>query len=326
MLCIALLILVSYLIISSAEKVFYPISLRAKTALDKLNNSYERTLKENEELKTQNKSLERSVQETIALYDITKDICKTLDEEEMFNILKDRMSRYIKVDDCRFVKSEDELTGYSHDKALELSIDKMRVGYLVASNVRDEDSEKFNIIAQQFLVGMKRSLLYKKVQDLAITDGLTQAFSRRYFMGRFEEELKRSKKFKLKLSFLMIDIDHFKEFNDHYGHLVGDAILREVSRTIKDNIRQVDFMGRYGGEELSVALTDTDKKQACLAAERIRAAVESESIHAYDENLRSTVSIGISSFPDDASEVKSLIDKADKALYQAKQSGRNRVC
>jgi diguanylate cyclase (GGDEF)-like protein len=85
-------------------------------------------------------------------------------------------------------------------------------------------------------------------------------------------------------------------------------------------------MGSYGGEELSIVLTDTDKEQARLAAERIRAAVESESIHVYDENLRATVSTGISSFPDDAAEVKSLIDKADKALYLAKQQGRNRVC
>ncbi|MGA2775549.1 MAG: GGDEF domain-containing protein [Candidatus Omnitrophota bacterium] len=159
-----------------------------------------------------------------------------------------------------------------------------------------------------------------------MTDGLTQIFSRRYFMDRFEEELKRSKRFKLELSFLMIDIDRFKEYNDRYGHLVGDAILREVSRSIKDNIRQVDFMGRYGGEELSIVLTDTDKEQARIAAERIRAAVDSESIHVYDENLRATVSIGISSFPDDALEVKSIIDKADKALYSAKQQGRNRVC
>jgi diguanylate cyclase (GGDEF)-like protein len=209
---------------------------------------------------------------------------------------------------------------------LPLNIDKIKIGYLAARNVKEEDKDKFNILAQQFLVGMKRSLLYKRVQELAITDSLTQLFSRRYFLERFEEELKRSKKFKLMLSFLMIDIDRFKEFNDRYGHLVGDAILREVSRTIKENTRQVDFMGRYGGEELSIVLTDTDKKQAYFAAERIRAAVESELMHVYDEDLKATISIGISSFPDDALEVKTLIEKADKALYLAKQQGRNRIC
>ncbi|MFA5276618.1 MAG: GGDEF domain-containing protein, partial [Candidatus Omnitrophota bacterium] len=285
MLCIILLIITSSLLIFTVNKLFYGFLLKEETNLLKLNASFEKLSEGNEGLKAQNEFLEKTVQETIALYDITKDICKTLDENEMFNILQDRMSKYIKVDACKFIKSEEELKSYSHDTALELKIDKIKIGYLAAKNVREEDREKFNILAQQFLVGMKRSLLYQKVQELAITDGLTQVFSRRYFMDRFEEELKRSKRFKLELSFLMIDIDRFKEFNDRYGHLVGDAILREVSRTIKENIRQVDFMGRYGGEELSIVLTDTDKEQARLAAERIRAAVESESIHVYDENL-----------------------------------------
>jgi len=326
MLCIILLAIITFLIIVAANKLSFALLLKEKNDLLKLNSSFEKLLRNDEELKIQNNDLENSVQETIALYDITKDICKTLEEKEMFAILQDRMSKYIKVDSCKFVKSEEDLKNYCHDTALELNIDKIRIGYLAAKNVLEEDKEKFNILAQQFLVGMKRSLLYQKVQELAITDGLTQLFSRRYFMERFEEELRRSKKFKLMLSFLMIDIDRFKEYNDRYGHLVGDAILREVSRTIKDNIRQVDFMGRYGGEELSVVLTDTGKEQACFAAERIRAAVESELIHVYDENLRATVSIGISSFSADAVEAKKLIERADKALYQAKEEGRNRVC
>ena len=326
MLCIISLLIVTIFIILTANKLFFGLFVKEKVELLKLDNSFERLLNNDEELKTQNKILEKSVQETIALYDITKDICRTLDEKEMFAIFLDRMSKYIKVDSCKFIKSEEDLKSYEHDMVLPLSIDKIKIGYLAARNVKEEDKEKFNILAQQFLVGMKRSLLYQKVQELAITDGLTQLFSRRYFLERFEEELKRSKKFKLVLSFLMIDIDRFKEFNDHYGHLVGDAILREVSKTIKENTRQVDFMGRYGGEELSVVLTDTDKKQARFAAERIRAAVESELIHVYDEDLKATISIGISSFPDDALEVKTLIEKADKALYQAKQQGRNRVC
>jgi diguanylate cyclase (GGDEF)-like protein len=326
MLCIILLVIVTLFIILTANKLFYGLFVKEKVELLKLDNSFERLSNSDEQLKTQNKILEKTVQETIALYDITKDICKTLDEDEMFAIFLDRMSKYIKVDSCKFIKSEEDLKSYEHDMVLPLNIDKIKIGYLAARNVKEEDKEKFNILAQQFLVGMKRSLLYQKVQELAITDGLTQLFSRRYFLERFEEELKRSKKFKLVLSFLMIDIDRFKEFNDRYGHLVGDAILREVSKTIKENTRQVYFMGRYGGEELSVVLTDTDKKQARFAAERIRAAVESELIHVYDEDLKATISIGISSFPDDALEVKTLIEKADKALYQAKQQGRNRVC
>jgi hypothetical protein len=176
MLCIILLIIISFFITFTLNKLFYGLSLKEKSSLSKLNASFEKLLKDNEELKTQNEYLEKSVQETIALYDITKDICKTLDEKEMFNILQERMSKYIKVDACKFIKSEEELENYSHDTALELKIDKIRIGYLAAKNVREEDSEKFNILAQQFLVGIKRSLLYQRVQELAITDGLTQIF------------------------------------------------------------------------------------------------------------------------------------------------------
>ena len=124
----------------------------------------------------------------------------------------------------------------------------------------------------------------------------------------------------------MVDIDHFKTFNDRYGHLVGDAILRSISDRIKENIRQVDLIGRYGGEEFSVILTETDKEGALLAAERIRRAVEANDINIYDESLKISVSIGIAVFPGDAVRPETLIEKADRALYQAKQTGRNKVC
>ena len=124
----------------------------------------------------------------------------------------------------------------------------------------------------------------------------------------------------------MLDIDHFKEYNDKYGHLVGDAILKEVAGTIKESIRQVDSVGRYGGEEFLIILTETDKNGARFAAERIRQAVESKRIKVYDEDLKATVSIGIATFPEDAEETQALIEKADKSLYRAKQTGRNRIC
>jgi diguanylate cyclase (GGDEF)-like protein len=124
----------------------------------------------------------------------------------------------------------------------------------------------------------------------------------------------------------MIDVDNFKSFNDQYGHLVGDAILREVARVIKETIRSMDFIGRYGGEELCIVLAETDKDQALLAAERIRQAVEGRSIRVYDEVMKVTISIGLSTYPKDAQTDKSLIEKADKALYKAKLSGKNKVC
>jgi len=292
----------------------------------RLAKEYENLTFENNSLKTANLRLEKSVEETIALFNITKEICKSLEEENIFSFFKEHIKDYVEAGDCRFIKEEAELEQYKNYTVMPLLINQNSLGYLIVDGIKETDKDKFFILAQQFLVGLKRALLYKKVQELTITDGLTKVFSRRYFLDRFSEELERSKKFKHSLSFLMIDLDHFKEFNDNYGHLVGDAILREVTRTIKESIRQIDFMGRYGGEEISVVLTETDKDQARFAAERIRQAVESRRVTAYDEQLQVTVSIGISMFPGDAHEPPELIDKADEALYLAKQSGRNKIC
>jgi diguanylate cyclase (GGDEF)-like protein len=200
------------------------------------------------------------------------------------------------------------------------------MGYLVVDGLRDADKEKFYILSGQFLLGIKRAILYQEVQELAIIDSLTSISNRRYYLERFKEELERSKKFNYKFSCLLIDIDYFKNYNDRYGHIVGDAILRELAKTIQENVRQIDLLGRYGGEEFSIILSETDKDAAGLAAERIRQAIENKRIRAYDEELKITVSIGISTFPFDGKDIKTLLDKADAALYRAKELGRNRIC
>lgn len=282
--------------------------------------------KNNRLLRSSNQKLESDAERTIALYDITKDICKSLEGEKVFSAFKEKISSYMKVDECVLLNPDEDITKYSGYTVLALDVYKKTVGFLAARGIRSEDTDKFHILAQQFLLGYKRTLLYKEVQELTITDTLTHVFTRRYFMERFTEELSRSKKFKLRLSFLMIDIDHFKDFNDRYGHLVGDAILQDVTRSIKETIRQIDLIGRYGGEEICIILTETDKEQAGFAAERIRRAIEQKVIRAYDEELKATISIGISTYPADAHETKSLIEKADQALYLAKQAGRNRIC
>ena len=321
----ALILLTIFLYIRLKKRLARGL-LKHKNIYERLKDEYDNLVKENAKLKTGNSILEQSAEETIALYDITKDICKTLDEDGIFNIFRERINRYIKIGDCRFLKSGADLTQYKGYTVLPLMMHNQAIGYLVACDIKEEDGDKFHILANQFLSGLKRVLLYQKVQELTIIDGLTQIFNRRYFLERFDEEMKRAKKFKLKFSFLMVDIDHFKDYNDQHGHLVGDAILRELAKTIKETIRQIDFMGRYGGEELSIILSETDKAKARFAAERIRQAIESKNITVYDEDLKVTVSIGVSTFPDDARDAKVLIDRADGALYIAKQTGRNRIC
>lgn len=326
MLNLAVLILLTAFLYIFVKKALYKNFLEQKNNCLHLQAELEKLSGQNAALKADNANLERAVEETIALYDITKDICKTLDEEEVFSIFRERINRYIGIGHCTFLTSQADLLEYQGHTVLPLTIHKNSIGYLVASDIKEKDKDKFHILAQQFLVGIKRALLYQKVQELTITDSLTQVFSRRYFLERFAEEIKRSEKFKRCFSFLMVDIDHFKSYNDRYGHLVGDAILREITKTIKENIRQIDFIGRYGGEELSIILAETERDEVYYAAERIREAVESRTITVYDESLKVTISIGVSAFPTDAKEATQLIDKADKALYLAKQTGRNRVC
>lgn len=189
----------------------------------------------------------------------------------------------------------------------------------------EEITSVFSILMTQFALQMQKARLYEEVEKLSITDGLTQVSLRRYFLHRFEEELKRSRHHGLVLSFLMVDIDHFKNYNDKYGHLVGDAVLKEIAKMLREGVREVDFVGRYGGEEFCAMLPETHKKGAYEVAERVRWLVENCHFKAYDEETSLTISIGVSTFPADADTGQELIDKADAALLKAKESGRNRV-
>jgi len=286
------------------------------------------SLKENKQvLDLENTRLNKILVETLALYELTKDICRGLDEEKIFAIFRENLRKHIGIRDCRYLKDSAELIRYKDYLVLPLNTaENQAAGYLAVDGIAEADKEKFGILSQQLLIGLRRAHLYQKVQGMAITDALTQVYCRRYFLERFSEELKRSRNNKLHLCFLMIDLDNFKQFNDRYGHLVGDAILRQVSKTICDMVRQIDFIGRYGGEELAIVLAETDKEQASFAAERIRQAIEALVIKAYDEELKVTVSIGVSAFPDNTDHMRDLIEMADQALYLAKETGKNKVC
>ncbi|MFH1269564.1 MAG: GGDEF domain-containing protein [Candidatus Omnitrophota bacterium] len=294
---------------------------------NQIKGQHDKFLAENDRLKKNNRDLQGTLEGIIALYDITEQICKTLDIDAVFDNFRNEMHKYIRIGDCEFLKGRVDLSPYK-DKGytiIPLNIQDELVGYLMADGIKEEDRERFHILSQQFLLGIKRAILYQGVQELSIIDTLTNSFNRRHYLERFNEEMERSKKFSYKFCCLMIDIDYFKSFNDRYGHIVGDAILRELSRTIQGNIRQIDLMCRYGGEEFSIILSETEKAAARFAAERIRSAVQDKHIRVYDEELKITVSIGISAYPDDGKDITKLIDAADSALYRAKQAGRNMV-
>lgn len=199
------------------------------------------------------------------------------------------------------------------------------IGIWTISGIDEEQAENLSILAEQLALEVKKINLYEKIQALAITDGLTGIYVRRHFLERLNEEEARAKRHSLKLSILMIDLDHFKKCNDTYGHLVGDIVLKETAKIMKEYVRQVDLIGRYGGEEFIIALPDTDRNSAVNVADRIRHAVEKRRFRAYDEVITSTISIGVSTYPDNGGEVSTIIDRADQALYKAKAEGRNKV-
>lgn len=230
-----------------------------------------------------------------------------------------------------FLKKSEDLFNFGFNKetqnvlAIPLLARRRVISVILVENTDESQIDKFYILASQFAFQIERIGLFDNVEKLSITDGLTKTFLRRHFSERFEEELIRSAASEVKLSIVMIDLDHFKRCNDTYGHLVGDAVLREFVEVLRKNVREIDIISRFGGEEFCVLFPETDKKGAFAVAERIRKAVEEHEIHAYDEVVKITVSIGVSSFPDDAKSQEALVELADKALYESKDKGRNRV-
>ena len=188
----------------------------------------------------------------------------------------------------------------------------------------DNDLEFFETLASQAVIAFENARLY----SLAITDSITKLYVHRYFQFILEEEVARSRRYNSTISLLMCDIDHFKNVNDTYGHQQGDCILREVSRIIRKNVRNTDIACRYGGEEFSIILPETTQSDAKIVAERIRrdcAKCDFPSIMAGQPPIHCSISIGVAGFPLNADNKDQLIQKADAALYKAKDSGRNQV-
>lgn len=176
-------------------------------------------------------------------------------------------------------------------------------------------------------VALENSELFKDTQDLAIHDGLTSLYTKGYLLERLKEECKRSIRQRSALSLLMLDIDFFKNYNDRFGHTAGDIVLKNLSRNIIESLKKLNpVVSRFGGEEFCVILEKVDKKKAYNLADALRESIEKDKIILRKKETHITVSIGIATFPSDASDEDELIRKADRAMYEAKLKGRNQVC
>ena len=169
------------------------------------------------------------------------------------------------------------------------------------------------------------------LQQENITDPLLGIFNRRYLDRRLKEEISRSRRYGLPLSILLLDIDHFKNVNDNYGHQAGDYVLKKFGELILDSVRETDIVARYGGEEVLVILPNTSESNAIILAERLRKDVEIYEIKLPGERIKSlgairlTVSIGVAGLSQTTLDFLGLIENVDMALYRAKEKGRNMV-
>jgi diguanylate cyclase (GGDEF)-like protein len=186
-----------------------------------------------------------------------------------------------------------------------------------------DDIKLLASIANQAAMAIVNARLYRETVELSLTDPLTGTANRRHLFQQLEMELSRAQRFGNELSVFMIDIDHFKLYNDRHGHPAGDEVLKSIGRTLLGTVRKIDTVARYGGEEFAVLLPQIRRQEALLVGEKLRRAVSQLAFPAAAGRI--TVSIGLAHFPIDALSGRDLISRADEALYAAKNGGRNRL-
>jgi diguanylate cyclase (GGDEF)-like protein/PAS domain S-box-containing protein len=184
---------------------------------------------------------------------------------------------------------------------------------------------RLQALADQAAIAIENAQLFKEMEQLAITDSHTGLYNRRFFFAYAENEIERSKRYNKKLSMIMMDIDHFKDVNDRFGHQIGDKTLKEVAEICLSILRKVDVICRFGGEEFSVLMPETEISDAAHAAERICTAISSARIKTEKGTVSVTMSIGVAEMDNSIGNLEKLLAAADKALYTAKKDGRNRV-
>jgi diguanylate cyclase (GGDEF)-like protein len=175
-------------------------------------------------------------------------------------------------------------------------------------------------------MAMNNAITHQQMQQLAALDSLTGIYNRRFGYNRIQEEFSRAIRSGSSLSLIMMDIDHFKAVNDTYGHVVGDKIIVQITKTAMGAIREGDLMIRYGGEEFLCVLPGANKQDAAFVAERIRVMVKDSVLRDGDQEIRTTISLGTVSYPNEnVNDIQQMINLADEAMYTAKKTGRNRV-
>ncbi len=217
------------------------------------------------------------------------------------------------------------MTGYSGTYSYEQVID-IGASDLVFKPVRFKELLlRLKRVLREQRLTRERIQMLGKLQKLAITDGLTNLYNSRYFYNQLDLEVDRSNRYNHLLSMLLLDIDHFKDYNDAYGHLEGDKVLFRIGEVIKTCLRKMDTAYRYGGEEFTVILPETTGEEALTVAERIRTEIQKQKFYpAPNVEITKTISIGVTQYRP-GERISTLVERADRAMYLAKEKGRNRI-
>ena len=217
------------------------------------------------------------------------------------------------------------MTGYSDDYSYEEAINIGASDFVIKPVRLEELLLRLKRVLKERDLTKERIRMMEKLQKLAVTDGLTKLYNSRSFYSQLETEVDRFNRYKHPLALLLLDLDHFKDYNDSYGHLEGDKVLVRFSQIIKSCLRTNDTAYRYGGEEFTVILPETGGEEAGTVAQRIRAALEAERFSPVDgKEVKITISIGVTEYQP-KEELSSFIQRADRAMYRSKQKGRNMV-
>ncbi len=217
------------------------------------------------------------------------------------------------------------MTGYGDDYSYEEAINIGASDFIIKPVRLEELLLRLKRVIKERDLTKERIRMMEKLQKLAVTDGLTKLYNSRSFYSQLETEVDRFNRYKHPLALLLLDLDHFKEYNDSFGHLEGDKVLVRFSQIIKSCLRANDTAYRYGGEEFTVILPETGVEEAGTVAQRIRAALEAEQFTPKaGKKVTITISIGVTEYQP-KEELSAFIQRADRAMYRSKQKGRNMV-
>ncbi|MBI4376929.1 MAG: sensor domain-containing diguanylate cyclase [Elusimicrobia bacterium] len=232
------------------------------------------------------------------------------------------------------VQADERLKGlglsYRCVLAIPLRVMRQSAGFLKLESgtpglFSSEDVKAADLFATMACVSLENIRFYEHIHQLAVHDPLTQLYSHRAFQGRLQEELLRAARSQTPLSLILCDLDHFKSYNDRYGHQAGDHLLRTVAAIIASFARPVDMAARYGGEEFALILPNFVRSEALDLANRLRLRVASEPFVFQGQKTNATMSLGLASFPQDATTASQMVRVADERLYRAKENGRNQA-